>query len=62
MDEFIMRLIEMTPAVGVLIFIIVRQEQRVETLVNTLVEYIEDCHNDDDDDEPKNAKPLKALK
>jgi hypothetical protein len=36
-----MRLIEMAPAVGVLIFIIIRQEQRNELLVKTLVDYIE---------------------
>lgn len=53
MDEFIMRLIEMAPAVGVLIFVIIRQEQRNETLVKTLVDYIEDCHDQDDDDESK---------
>ncbi len=55
MDEFVMRLIEMAPAVGVLIFVIIRQAQRVETLVKTLVEYIEDCHDHDDDDELKPA-------
>jgi hypothetical protein len=47
MDEFVMRMIEMAPAVGVLIFIIIRQEQRNELLVKTLVDYFENCIDQD---------------
>ena len=50
MDEFVMRMIEMAPAVGVLIFIIIRQEQRNELLVKTLVDYFENCIDQDEED------------
>ena len=57
MDEFVMRLIEMAPAVAVLIYIIIRQEQRNELLIKTLVDCFEDCHNHNDD-EPKKEQIL----
>ena len=49
-DEFIMRIIEMAPAVGVLLFVVIRQERRNDTLVQALVDCFNACGEDDDDD------------
>ena len=53
MEEFMMRIIEMAPAVAVLLFVVIRQERRNELLVNTLVDCFKDCQDQlgDEDDE-----------
>ena len=50
MDESIMRIIEMAPAVGVLLFIVIRQERRNDTLVQALVDCFNHCDEHDEDE------------
>lgn len=51
-----MKLIELAPAVGILIFVIIRQDQRNQMLVEALVSCYKDCEDRiDDDDEDRQA-------
>ena len=45
-----MRIIEMAPAVGVLLFVVIRQERRNDTLVQALVDCFNACDEDVDHD------------
>lgn len=58
LDDFIMKVIELAPAVGVLIFVIIRQDQRNQMLVEALVNCYQDCEDRiDDDDDPRQVVP-----
>jgi hypothetical protein len=50
-DEFIMKIIEMAPAVAVLLFVVIRQERRNDLLVKTLVDCFKDCQDQLEDDQ-----------
>ncbi len=47
MDPFIEKIIEMAPAVAILLFLVIRQDRRSEKLVDELVE----CFRERDDAE-----------
>ena len=49
MDEIIMRIIEMAPAVGGLLFIVIGRDAATDTLVQALVDCFNHCDEHDED-------------
>jgi hypothetical protein len=55
MEEFVVELIKLSPALAILLWLNVRQDRRNEKLVNALIECFRDCEDriDPDDGQQK---------
>jgi hypothetical protein len=51
METFILELLKLSPAVAILLFLNVRQDRRVEKLVNALIDCFKDCEDRIDPDD-----------
>jgi len=51
MEEFVVELIKLSPALAILLWLNVRQDRRNEKLVNALIECFRDCEDRIDPDD-----------